>query len=85
MFLHHPKKKRKIRLVKSKTQKKLNKISEKSLRSKLSYNNIAKSLNKLKEKKEWKWEKEHQEAFDKLKEKITSQSVLALLRREGKF
>jgi len=32
----------------------------------------AKSLNKLKGKKEWKWEKEHQEAFEEIKEKITS-------------
>ena len=36
-------------------------------------------------KKEWKWEKEHQEAFDELKEKITSQPVLSLPKREGKF
>ena len=33
---------------------------------------IAKSLNKLKGKKDWKWEGEHQKVFDKLKEKITS-------------
>ena len=46
---------------------------------------MAKSLNGLKGKKEWKWEKEHQEAFDELKEKITSQPVLALPRREEKF
>jgi len=42
-------------------------------------------LNELKGKKEWKWEKEHQEAFEELKEKITSQPVLSLPRREGKF
>ena len=42
-------------------------------------------MNKLKGKKEWKWEKEHQEAFKELKEKITSQPVLSLLKREGKF
>jgi len=42
-------------------------------------------LNELKGKKEWKWEKEHQEAFEELKEKITSQLVLLLPRREGKF
>jgi len=45
----------------------------------------AKLLNKLKGKKEWKWEKEHQRTFEELKEKITSQPVLALPRREGKF
>jgi len=42
-------------------------------------------LNELKGKKEWKWEKENQEAFEELKEKITSQPVLSLPRREGKF
>ena len=44
-----------------------------------------KPLNELKGKKEWKWEEEHQRAFEELKEKITSQPVLALPRREGKF
>jgi len=39
----------------------------------------------LKGKKEWKWEKEHQEAFEELKEKITSQPILVLPKREGKF
>ena len=39
----------------------------------------------MKDKKEWKWEKEHQEAFKELKEKITSQPVLSLPRRERKF
>ena len=42
-------------------------------------------LNKLKGKKEWKWEEEYQRAFEKLKEKITSQLVLSLPRREGNF
>jgi len=41
-------------------------------------------LNKLKGKKKWKWE-EHQKAFEELKEKIISQLVLSLPRREGKF
>ena len=49
------------------------------------FSHTVRPLNKLKGKKEWKWEKEHQEAFEKLKEKITSQPVLSLLRREGKF
>ena len=45
----------------------------------------ARPLNELKGKKEWKWEEEHQRAFEELKEKITSQLVLSLLRKEGKF
>jgi len=49
------------------------------------FSHTAKLLNKLKGKKEWKWEKEHQETFEELKEKITSQPVLSLPRREGKF
>jgi len=42
-------------------------------------------LNKLKGKKEWKWEEEHQKVFEELKKKIKSQLVLSLSRREGKF
>jgi len=42
-------------------------------------------LNELKGKKEWTWNEEHDEAFRDLKEKITSQPVLSLLKREGKF
>ena len=49
------------------------------------FSHTAKPLNELKGKKDWKWEDEHQKAFDELKEKITSQPVLSLLRREGKF
>ena len=45
----------------------------------------ARPLNELKGKKEWKWEEEHQRAFEELKEKITSQLVLSLPRKEGKF
>ena len=46
---------------------------------------MAKPLNKLKENKDQKWEEEHQKAFEELKENITSQLVLSLPRREGKF
>jgi len=49
------------------------------------FSHTARPLNELKGKKEWKWEKEHQEAFDELKEKITSQLVLSLPKRERKF
>ena len=42
-------------------------------------------MNKLKGKKNWKWEQEHQKAFEKLKEKIMSQQVLSLPKRERKF
>jgi len=49
------------------------------------FSHTAKPLNKLKEKKEWKWEEEHQKAFKELKKKITSQPVLSLPKREGKF
>ena len=49
------------------------------------FSHIAKPLNELKGKKEWKQEEEYQKAFEELKEKITSQSVLSLLRRKEKF
>ena len=49
------------------------------------FSHIARPLNELKGKKEWKWEEEQQRAFEELKDKITSQPVLALLKREGKF
>jgi len=42
-------------------------------------------LNKLKSKKKWKWDEEHQKVFKELKEKIMSQQVLSLPRRERKF
>ena len=45
----------------------------------------ARSLNELKGKKEWKWTAEHQKVFEELKEKIMSQLVLFLLKRDGKF
>ena len=45
----------------------------------------ARPLNELKGKKEWKWNEEHQKAFEELKNKIMSQLVLSLPRREGKF
>ena len=49
------------------------------------FSHTAKPLNKLKVKKEWKWEEEHQRVFEELKEKIISQPVLVLPRRKGKF
>ncbi len=49
------------------------------------FSHTAKPLNKLKGKKEWKWREEYQQAFDELKDKITSQLVLLLPKREGKF
>jgi len=49
------------------------------------FSHIAKLLNELKGKKEWVWNKYHQKPFDELKEKIMSQPVLSLLKREGKF
>jgi len=36
------------------------------------FSHIAKPLNELKGKKEWKWEEEYQKAFKELKDKITS-------------
>ena len=49
------------------------------------FSHTAKPLNGLKGKKEQKWKEEHQQAFNELKYKITSQLVLSLLKREGKF
>jgi len=49
------------------------------------FSHTAKLLNELKGKEEWTWNEEYQKAFEKLKEKITSQLVLSLLKREGKF
>jgi len=49
------------------------------------FSHIARLLNKLKGKKEWKWDKEHQKAFEELKDKIMSQLVLSLPKRKGKF
>jgi len=45
------------------------------------FSHTAKPLNKLKGKKEWTWNKEHQKAFEELNEKITSQLVLFLPKR----
>ena len=49
------------------------------------FSHITKPLNELKGKKKWIQNKDHQKAFDELKEKITSQLVLSFLRREEKF
>jgi len=49
------------------------------------FSHTAKPLNDLKGKKEWKWKEEHQQVFNELKNKITSQPVLSLPKREGKF
>ena len=49
------------------------------------FSHTAKLLNKLKGKKDWKWKEEHQKLFEELKKKITSQPVLSLPRKEGKF
>ena len=46
---------------------------------------MAKPLNKIKWKKEWKLEDKYQKIFEELKNKIISQLVLTLLKREGKF
>ena len=49
----------------------------------MNFSHMAKPLNELKEKKEWKWDNEYQKAFKGLKDKITRQLVLALPKREG--
>ena len=49
------------------------------------FSHIARPLNELKEKKEWKWMNKYQKAFEELKKKITSQLVFFLSKREGKF
>ena len=46
---------------------------------------MARLLNELKRKKEWIWNKEYDKTFEELKNKITSQPLLSLLKREGKF
>ena len=49
------------------------------------FSHMAKPLDELKGKKKWTWTKKHQQVFEELKEKITSQLVLSLLKIEGKF
>ena len=49
------------------------------------FSHTARLLNELKGKKEWKWDEEHQQVFEELKDKITSQPVLSLSKREEKF
>ncbi len=53
--------------------------------SSTTFSHTARPLNELKSKKEWKWEKEHQKAFEELRKKYTSQLVFSLPKREGKF
>jgi len=49
------------------------------------FSHTARPLNELKSKKKWILNEEHNKAFEELKEKITSQPVLSLLKRKGKF
>jgi len=49
------------------------------------FSHTSKPLNELKGKKDWKWKEKYQKVFEELKEKIMSQLVLSLPRREGKF
>ena len=49
------------------------------------FSHTARPLNELKSKKKWKQNEEHQKTFEKLKDKITSQPVLSLPKREEKF
>jgi len=49
------------------------------------FSHTARLLNELKSKKKCKWDEEHQKSFEELKNKITSQLVLSLPKREGKF
>ena len=49
------------------------------------FSHIVKPLNDLKGKKKQKWEEEHQQAFQEIKNKITIQLVLSLPKRKGKF
>ena len=49
------------------------------------FSHTARPLNELKSKKKWILNEEHNKTFEELKEKITSQPVLSLPKREGKF
>ena len=49
------------------------------------FSHTERPLNKLKGKKKWNQTEEHQRAFEELKDKIMSQLVLFLLKRDGKF
>ena len=49
------------------------------------FSHIVVPLNQLKGKEEWKWTEKEQNTFKELKQKITTQPVLVLLRRKGKF
>jgi len=49
------------------------------------FSHIVVPLNQLKGKEEWKWTEKEQNTFKELKQKVTTQPVLVLLRRKGKF
>jgi len=49
------------------------------------FSHIARPLNKLKGKADWKWRDEQQKAFQELKDSITKEPMLALPQRKGLY
>jgi len=49
------------------------------------FSHIARPLNELKGKADWKWGDEQQKAFQELKDSITREPTLALLQRKGLY